>query len=348
MTLLLCTMPAAGLTAGHNAQDSIVVKTVGKGYPCDYHTIQAAFTDVPDNFQGQWIIRVKPGIYHEKCLLAATKKHVYLLGQNADSCIISYDTYAGQDNGNGGTWGTGNSFSVSIDADDFYASGITFRNTRKNDGTTGSKGEQAVALRTRGDRQQYRNCRLLGYQDTYYTNSAGRIYMKNCYIEGSVDFIFGNGTVLFDSCHLFANRNGGVICAPNTGATSAFGYVFRHCLLSSLPQGASDFRGNAMQTFYLGRPWHNKPRAVYLNCEEPATLAPAGWTKMSEGLAPLFAEYRCYGPGAGFSGRSRNEDYQGIQLTPEEASAYTPENIFSTKTNPVFENDWIPIIFVEK
>ncbi|MDD4970416.1 MAG: pectinesterase family protein [Paludibacter sp.] len=320
-----------------------VVKTVGKDGCSDYSSIQAAFTAVPDNYTGRWIIYVKNGTYYEKCLLAATKPNVALIGQNVDSCIVTFDDYAGKPSG-GGTFGTNNSYSVAIDASDFYAQNITFRNTIKNTGTNtySSGGDQAVALRTKGDRQQYYNCKLLGYQDTYYTNSNGRIYMKKCYIAGSVDFIFGNGVMVLDSCTTYVNREGGVNCAPNTDAASAFGYVFLNCTLTSLPAGTVGFDNKAMVSFYLGRPWQNNPKVAYIKCVEPATLNTAGWTSMSTGLSPVFAEYQCTGPGSATTGRATNVDFPGIQLSDAQALNYTISNIFSKNTNTAFSYNWLP------
>jgi len=320
-----------------------VVKTVGKDGCSDYSSIQAAFTAVPDNYTGRWMIYVKNGTYYEKCLLAATKPNVFLIGQNADSCIVTFDDYAGKPSGSG-TFGTNNSYSVAIDASDFYAQNITFRNTIKNTGTNtySSGGDQAVALRTKGDRQQYYNCKLLGYQDTYYTNSNGRIYMKKCYIAGSVDFIFGNGVMVLDSCTTYVNREGGVNCAPNTDAASAFGYVFLNCTLTSLPAATIGFDNKAMVSFYLGRPWQSNPKAAYIKCVEPATLNTAGWTSMSTGLNPVFVEYKCTGPGSATAGRSTNVDYAGTQLSDAQALNYTISNIFSKNTNTAFSYNWLP------
>ena len=323
-----------------------VEKTVNKDGSGDYTTIQAAFTAVPDNYPGRWIIHVKPGTYYEKCTLASTKSNVFLIGEDPTTTIITYNAYAGQSNGAGGTWGTNNCFSVAIDASDFLAQNITFQNTIKNDGATGSGGEQAVALRTKGDRQQYYNCRLLGYQDTYYTNSNGRIYMKKCYIEGSVDFIFGNGVMVLDSCTTYENRDGGVVCAPNTDAASAFGYVFMNCTLSSLPSGTIGFNNVAMSSFYLGRPWQNNPKAAFIKCVEPATLNAGGWTAMTTALSPKFYEYKCTGAGSAFGSRSTNVDYPGLQLTDAQALNYTISNIFAHTTNSAFACDWMPAAYI--
>jgi hypothetical protein len=226
---------------------------------------------------------------------------------------------------------------VGIDASDFTAVKITFQNTVKNDQTVAN--QQAVALRTNGDRQSYYHCKLLGYQDTYYTYGLGRVYMKDCYIEGSVDFIFGQATVVFDSCELNLNRSGGVYTAASTHVNSKFGYVLRDCELMTAEVG---FDGGPVSSVYLGRPWQGNPKVVYIRCYEPSTIAATGWTSMNSGLNPLFAEYKCTGPGYKPGQRSTNMNYTGIQLTDEEMAAYSLKNIFAMTTNPSFGIDWMP------
>ena len=309
-----------------------VTKVVAKDGSGDYKTVQAAFNDVPDYYTGPYTIFVKKGIYYEKLLLPASKTNVILKGEDRDSTILTYDDYAGKNN-----LGTSGSYSVAIDADDFTAINITFQNTIKNDGTHGSN-EQAVALRVNGDRQQYFNCRLLGYQDTYYTwggRGAGRIYMKNCYIEGSVDFIFGRDIVVFDSCEIHINREGGTLTAASTDAESKFGYVFRD---SKITADSIGFDGRRITSFVLGRPWQAKPRTVFINCYEPASLNPSGWSTWNVTPA-LYAEYKCYGPGSDISKRLTSISRQ---LTDEEVKEYTLQNIFSKNTNPNFGYDWMP------
>ena len=314
-----------------------ITKIVAKDGSGDYTTVQAAFDAVPDNYTGKWTIYIKPGVYKEKLLLAKNKVNVILKGDHPDSVILTYDDYAGKSNGAGGTIGTSGSYSVSIEPNDFVAMDITFQNTVINDGTFAN--QQAVALRTNGDRQSYYRCKLKGYQDTYYTYGLGRVYMKDCYIEGSVDFIFGQATVYFDSCELKVLRNGGPVTAASTNVNSKFGYVFRNCKIMT---DAVGFDGNAITGIYLGRPWQGNPKVAYLFCEEPASLAPAGWTNMSAGLNPVFAEYKCFGPGYKPESRSTAVDYKGIQLTDEEAAKYTVMNVFARTTNSAFTLDWIP------
>ena len=338
-----------GAGTGYSIQDSCttqapspdITKVVAKDGSGDYTTVQAAFNAVPLNYTGKWTILVKPGTYYEKDTLAAGKVNVILKSIHPDSTIITYDAYADSPKAGGGTMGTNGCQTMAIDADDFTAINVTFQNTKKNIGTGNL---QAVALRTNGDRQSYFNCKIMGYQDTYYAyggSYVGRIYMKNCYLEGSVDYIFGRDVVTFDSCEMHTNREGGAVTASSTDATSKFGFVFRNCKLTSLKSGEIGFDGKAMVSFYLGRPWQSSPRCVYITCEEPATLNSAGWTSMS--VNPLlFAEYKCFGPGSGITARSTVATSASRQLTDAESNNYTLANIFSMVTNSSFGYNWKP------
>jgi len=309
-----------------------VLKVVAADGSGDYTTVQAAFDDVPDYYTGAYIIYVKKGVYYEKLLLDRYKMNVILVGEDRDSTILTYDDYAGK------AGGTSLSYSVAIDADDFVAMNITFRNTVKNDGTFSD--QQAVALRVNGDRQAYYNCKLLGYQDTYYTWGAwgnrvtGRVYMHECYIAGSVDFIFGRDIAVFDSCHLKVNRNAGTITAASTEANTKFGYVFRDCIITADSIGFNDL---PITNIYLGRPWAAAPRTVFIHTEEPQVLNPGGWLEWNV-VPALYAEYQCSGLGSDSSSRIAISR----QLTDDEALEYTLENIFARTSSPNLAYDWIP------
>ena len=306
-----------------------ITKVVSKDGTGDYSSVQAAFNDVPDYYNGTYTILIKKGTYKEKLLLPASKVNVILKGEDKNNTILTYDDYAGK------AGGTSNSYSVAIDASDFIAYNLTFQNTVKNDGSFSD--QQGVALRVNGDRMAFYNCNLKGYQDTYYTwggSGTGRVYMKNCYIEGSVDFIFGRDVVVFDSCRLHVNRDGGTITAASTDATSKFGYVFRNCVITADSVG---FDGKVISKIFLGRPWQSAPRTVFMFCSEPSVLDPAGWQTWN--VTPgLYAEYKCIG--SGFSPSTRISI--GKQLSDNEASEYTLKNIFSKNTHPNFGYDWLP------
>lgn len=304
--------------------------TVAKSGNADYATVQAAFNAVPVNYTGIYYIFVRKGEYKEKLLLAQGKVNVVLVGEDRDSTILTYDDYAGK------SGGTSTSYSTAIDADDFTAMNITFRNTVKNDGTFAD--QQGVALRVNGDRQAYYNCRLQGYQDTYYTwggRGVQRTYHWKNIIEGSVDFIFGRNIVLFDSCEIIVNRNGGTITAAATEPGSKYGYVFRDCSIAAPDTG---FNGIPISAFYLGRPWQSAPRTVFLRTFEPAALHPTGW--LAWNVAPaLYGEYMSTGPGASSAQRVA----WSMQLTDSMAALHTMQNIFAKDaSSPSFASDWIP------
>jgi len=314
------------------------------GVNCDYTTITDAFNAVPSNYTGHWFIYVTNGTYYEKPLLAAGKINVVLVGQNVDSTILTYDDYAGNNRTTNGVTssGTNTSYSVAIDAADFQAQNITFQNSS-------TFNSQAVALRTNGDRQSYYNCKMIGRQDTYYTQGGtgtgpDRLYHKNCYIEGSVDFIFGRDVALFDSCTLYCNRNGGTLTAASTEVGYSYGYVFTNCTIGSLASGVVGFDGNPMSSFYLGRPWQVSPKTVFINCYEPATLNSAGWTTM--GPPPsLYSEYGCTGPGVGTRAPITGWVNQPSTISSGQAATYTIANIFSkANAGPGFSYaaNWTP------
>jgi pectin methylesterase-like acyl-CoA thioesterase len=320
-------------TAQIPARDTTVV--VAKDGSGDYLTVQEAFRAVPVNYTGKWTIFVKKGIYHEKDTLAANKPNVVLVGEDRDSTVIWNDDYGDKyGSGNPGTSGT---FTVTIEASDFVAKNLTIQNTYAPQ--AGVSGTQAVALRVNGDRQEYINCRLLGYQDTYYTwggSGTGRTWHKNCYIEGTVDFIFGRNIVVFDSCTIRALRNGGTLTAASTDASSLFGYVFRNCTIVADSIG---YDGNAIASFYLGRPWQASPRTVFIRSNEPKNLHTAGW--LAWNVTPgLYAEYNCFGPGAATTGRVT----WSSQLGGSAASTYSLTTIFAknSATSPLIAYDWKP------
>lgn len=317
-----------------NAQPdtTVVVAQDGSG---DYTTVQAAFNAVPYNYTGKWTIYVKNGMYHEKDTLQAGQSNVILEGQSVDSTVIWNDDYGDKyGSGNPGTSGT---FTVEINANDFIAKNITFQNTYSPQ--PGVSGTQAVALEVNGDRQQYINCRLLGYQDTYYTrggSGTGRIWMKNDTITGSVDFIFGRDIVVFDSCVIHETRNSGTLTAASTDQTSLYGYVFRN---SKIIADSIGYDGNPVNSFYLGRPWQASPRTVFIHCYEPANLDSTGW--LAWNVAPgLYAENQCYGPGSATKSRVS----WSAQLTDSTAASYTLKNIFSksSASSNLIVADWMP------
>ncbi len=250
-------------------------------------------------------IRIKPGTYKEKIEVHSWTTRVSLIGENAETTILTFGDYSGKDGIN-----TFTSYTVKVMGNDFYAENITFENSA---GPVG----QAVALHVEADRCMFRNCRFVGNQDTMYAAGEGsRRYFVNCYIEGTTDFIFGAATAVFEDCKIHVKKNS-YITAASTPQGRPYGYVFIHCDLTAEPDAAK---------VYLGRPWRNYARTVFIRSTLSAHILPEGWHNWSKPDAEktvLYAEYKNTGPGASTAQRVA----WSHQLTEAEASAYTVKNI---------------------
>jgi pectinesterase len=161
------------------------------------------------------------------------------------------------------------------------------------------------------DRARFLKCRFLGWQDTLYAN-GGRQHYKDCYIEGHVDFIFGNATALFEDCEIHSKGQGYVTAQSRLADTPATGYVFRHCRLTG---------SNTGNGVYLGRPWRPYARVVYIDCWLGEHIRPQGWDNWrnpENEKTAWFAEYHSTGPGANAGSRVG----WSKQLTAREAEEF--------------------------
>jgi len=272
----------------------------------DFKTVQAAVDAVHDGNSGRIVIHIKPGTYKEKILVPRGKPFVTFQGDDAKTTILTDDWNAGHIGADGKPVGTAGSYSTKVSGHDFIAEDITFENTA---GDTG----QALAMFADADRLVFRNCRFLGWQDTIYAN-GGRQYYDRCYIEGRVDFLFGNAAAVFDRCTIHS-KNGGYVTAASTPQEKPFGYVFLDCKLT----------GDGSRAF-LGRPWRPYGAVAFLRCQIGDHIQPAGWNnwgKTENEKTARYGEYRCTGPGAD---RSQRVGWSR-ELTDEEARKYTVRNV---------------------
>ena len=263
----------------HNV-DFVVAKD-GSG---DFFTIQEAINAVPDyRKEGRTRILIRQGVYYEKLIVAESKINVSLIGE--EGTVISYDDFAAKKNSFGENKSTSGSSTVYFYGNNLYAEGITFENT------SGPVG-QAVACFVSGDRTFFKQCRFLGFQDTLYTyGDRSRQYYEDCYIEGTVDFIFGWSTAVFNRCTIHS-KGKGYITAPSTPEGATHGYVFLDCMLT-----AEDDVGGV----YLSRPWRSYAKAVFIRCELGKHIHPAGWHNWGKEDAErtvFFAEFENSGSGA--------------------------------------------------
>ena len=261
----------------------LVVAQDGSG---DFMTVQEAIDAVPLNRSKTTRIYIRKGTYKERILISEAMRNLHLIGEAAAETILTFDNYASKPNAFGENFGTFGSSSLFIYASDFTAENLTFENSAGNVG-------QAVAVMVAGDRVVFRNCRFLGNQDTLYTwGKQSRQYYVDCYIEGTVDFIFGSSTCVFERCEIKAKRAGGYLTAASTPEQNAFGYVFTECRLTA---------DEGVEKVFLGRPWRPYAKTVFIDCEMGAHIHPAGWHNWNNKEAEahsFYAESGSKGPGS--------------------------------------------------
>jgi pectinesterase len=287
----------------------VVVAPDGSGH---FKTVQSAIDSIPDKNTEPRVIVIKPGTYKERLFINESKTFITLRGddKNAGKTILTFNRYSGMDDpeGPGRKVDTTGSASVSIQPDNFTAENITFENSAGEVG-------QAVAVRTTGDKQTFRNCRFLGWWDTLYVDGK-RTYFRDCYVEGRLDFIFGLATAVFENCHIHS-KNDGVVTAAGTKPETPFGLVFLKCKLTGVGDKS-----------YLGKPWQEGAATAFIECKLGRHLRPEGWSEWwgnENHKTARYVEYKNTGPGAATAKRPG----WTRQLSDAEAKTYTIENILS-------------------
>lgn len=293
----------------------------------NYHSIQSLIDRLPDNSNTTIRIFIKNGVYEEKLHLNTSKKNVSFIGESRGGVIITWNDYAGKDG-----MSAASTYTFLVEGDDFYAENITIENTA-------GSGAQAIAVRTTGERQIFKNCKFLGHQDTYYAHKK-RQYNINCFIQGNTDFIYGDATAVFDSCTINCVAGGQYITAPADtkltstlpgGDTLLHGLLFRNCSVTK----AADVGDN---TFYLGRPWQPNASSVYINCTLDDHIRPQGWSTWegSNHLSSYFAEYRSINT-AGMPVDTTNRVDWSYQLSSELVDNYYTLEYFLKKEDVIWD-----------
>ena len=288
-------------------------------------------------FSARWMwrrpeppFRSLPGTYRERLKISKPGMHLRSANPDARKTVIVFDASAGADGG------TLNSATVAVTGDGFTAENLTFANDFNATHPQLPQGSQALALMVTADRVVFRNIRFLGNQDTLYAGTppctpsadhpcpTARQYFVDSYIEGNVDFIFGNSKAVFERCEIQSTPHGpgGYITAQSKNAAGEDSiYVFDHCKLTAAP---------GVEHVWLGRPWRPYAAVVFLNTEMGAHIEPAGWREWHPGEThsletAYYAEFHSTGPGAHPGAR----DPRGKQLTAAEAGRYDPRRILA-------------------
>lgn len=260
--------------------------------------------------------------------------NVSYIGQSADGVVLFNEPLAANEG-----IGTTPTINFTTAVKNVYMQDLTILN--KMDYRKGAFTGRAVALRDQGDRNIYKNIKLLSNQDTFYTG-ANRIYLENSEIHGTVDFIFGGGDIFFNACTIYLeDRGGNHVTAPAT--TSAWGYVFRDCTIDGFAQNNGSYK--------LSRPWQNSPKAVYINTIMKQLPANEGWSEWGT-LPSVYAEYNSLtasGIAVDLSGRRKTYS-NGLGgtvtlnpvLTETQANSYTIENVLSGS------DTWQPTLATEQ
>ncbi|MDO1514817.1 pectinesterase family protein [Maribacter confluentis] len=221
-------------------------------------------------------------MYNEKVKVYEWNTNMRIIGESTENTIITFDDHFNKINlGRNSTFHTP---TFSIEGNDFYLTNVTLKNTAGEVG-------QAIALAVHANRVKIENCRIMGNQDTVYVTGEGYVqYFKNCYIEGTTDFIFGQATAFFEDCIIHSKKNS-YITAASTPKGIAYGFVFKNCRLTAPKE---------VTQVYLGRPWRTHAKTVFLNCEMGSHIVPKGWDNWSNKEAEeqsFYAEYNNTGPG---------------------------------------------------
>ena len=322
--------------------NSIVAKD-GSG---DFTSLQAAIDAAPKNSASPYLIFVKEGVYNEHINIPAEKPYIHIIGEGRNAVSIEDNKLCG---GLGSIVPTvpyklkddGSNFNVQEGATiDAFAANTYFEgiNMVNSYGRDGKNGPQALAIYADGDRVIINKCGLISYQDTYltaYTKADSRQYVKDSWIEGAVDFIYGGGDIYFDHDTInVVRKNGGYIVAPSHTTETKWGYVFDHNIITST------IVDDPIKTqCYFGRPWTNAPKTVFLHTQCEISTYDGIWFDHMGGLPALWAVYDMWDKsGKAMSTKSISQYYKTVDgekvygtaknsLTDEEANQYTLKNV---------------------
>ncbi|MGA7687285.1 MAG: pectinesterase family protein [Terriglobales bacterium] len=301
--------------------NTLYVAADGSG---DFYSIQRALDAAPAD--GAMLL-IAPGTYRET--ISVTKPNIELRGSNPDASktVIVFNKSAGS------SGGTLHSATAEIHGDNFRAENLTFANDWNATHVQVFAGSQALAVLINADKAVFNNVRFLGNQDTLYAGSRNctpdgeaciptRQYFTHCYIEGNVDFIFGDSKAVFDHCeiHSTPHSEGFVTAQSKHYPTEDSGFVFNHCTLTAAPGAAN---------IWLGRPWRPYAKVIFLNTEMGAHIVPAGWREWHPGETHsietvYYAEYNSTGPGA----HPGERDLHTKLLTAAEAAKFETKTFF--------------------
>ena len=297
-----------------NEPHSLTVAQDGTG---DYSTLSDALEACRAFMDYTVKIYIKRGIYKEKVIVPSCLENIEIIGEDAENTVITWDDHANLmmifDGSKLATKiGTFRTYTMKIEGSHITLRNLTVENNAPRLG-------QAVALHTEGDCLRFIGCRFLGNQDTVYTGAARtRLYFLDCYIEGTVDFIFGPSTAWFERCRIHSKADS-YVTAASTPADVPYGYVFDHCTLTA---------DDGVTAVCLGRPWRPYASTVYMNCEFGGHILDQGWDNWRNRENEATARYAEFGNTRGGKPFASTAAW-AEKLSEKSAAAITPETVFT-------------------
>ncbi|KAK4483722.1 hypothetical protein RD792_010924 [Penstemon davidsonii] len=292
----------------------------------DFTTIEDAIHAAPEYSTKRYVIYIKKGVYNEYVEISKKKWNIMMIGDGIDATVIS-----GNRNFIDG-WTTYRSATFAVKGQGFIARDIKFENT------AGSEKHQAVAFRSDSDMSVLYRCAITGYQDTLYAHSQRQFY-RECKITGTIDFIFGNGKVVFQNCQILARK--GLPKQKNTITANGrndshqdTGFSIQSCNISVEPEVLASLDSTPT---YLGRPWKLYSRTVIMQSYISSAIRPEGWLEWNGDFALdslYYGEYLNYGPGAGLGARVKWPGYHAFNDSSE-ANKFTVAQFIGG-------NEWLP------
>lgn len=315
------------------------VWVVGTAPFCDYGRIQEAVDALERRSSTEpATLYILDGVYRETVTIY--RSHLRIVG--IGKVEITMNRYAKERDGNGEEIGTFATPTLFLGGTDLVLENLTVSNTAGQ----GQEIGQAVAVYAHCDRTVFRNCVFKGHQDTLFTgplppapreraafggiplkehHKEYRQYYRNCYIEGTVDFIFGGATAVFEACEIrslvHAEGGAGFITAASTPYGRKFGYVFRDCFLTAEP-------GVPAASVYLGRPWREYAQTVFIRGKMGDHIHPQGWDNWSDPANEKTVRYAELGTADEGRLRSIRVPWAGCYDNPDAEREYLAELIF--------------------
>ncbi|KAL5572300.1 hypothetical protein UlMin_021897 [Ulmus minor] len=293
------------------AEGAVKIIKVRKDGSGDFKTVTAAVNSIPSGNTRRVIVWIGGGVYREKITVDRSKAFLTFYGSEHDMPTIVFD-------GTARKYGTVYSATVAVESDYFVAANIAFENSAPMpDGKR--EGSQAVAMRISGDKASFHNCRFIGFQDTL-CDSKGRHFFRDCYIQGTVDFIFGNGKSLYlnTTVRSVAKGMGFITAQARKQVDDDSGFTFIHCHIT----GTGDT--------YLGRAWMERPRVVFAYTYMGTLINKQGWSNNfhpEREKTVYYGEYKCMGPGASPSRRAKySKMLTDVQVQPFLSMSYIQGN----------------------